>query len=772
MPRLRSPLSIISHAGCLLVLLFLTTTTSANRFQLTELDGNNGFTLNQTPGSSSETMDSTGIGDFDGDGIDDLLMGGSPGSAPGQFFIIYGSSSPIADIDLETIAAGDGSQGMVLQGDATQLVASFSGAAAGDFNGDGLADVMIGQSQSTVSDNPIFANFYGERNGAVYIVYGSSDRTRVSLTLADLSQMQGTTIMGSQTNAFAGGDVASAGDVNGDGVDDVIIGAISFFTPGWGFVVYGSVTPPATIALADILNGDNSLGFAATGSADMNNTGDQVAGVGDINNDGFDDVVIADNSANGGLGSASVIYGSDSLTQINLGALTGTNGFAINGSLPGDRIGFAVSSAGDFNGDGFDDILLGAPLITDSETDPNFSLSDNDGAAFVVYGGNNLSADFSIDAVRSGDGSLGFEITRDASTDGALLGRAVAPVGDFNGDGLPDILVNAPYARSPVEGSIPNFSEGETYIIYGDDGFASPSISVHDLVDGADGLVISSGMNSVRFGNVAAAAGDVNGDGLKDVLVTTRFNDQISVVFGWMNQGPEFQIDAERTIAANTASTVIDFTITDDITATENITVSATSSNAQLIPDSGITLAGTDSSRSLTLAPTPAMVGVATITLTAEDDTDLSTTQIFTLTVVDQTAPVITLLGDASPSLTVGTVFADAGVTASDDVDGDITANVTTTGTVDTATAGSYTLTYDVSDAAGNAAIAVTRTVQVNAAAVAPPAPAPSAGGGGGGSLGFLGLLVLVSVSLRRKLGFGPDNGVRVKLLYQAGHIN
>lgn len=116
----------------------------------------------------------------------------------------------------------------------------------------------------------------------------------------------------------------------------------------------------------------------------------------------------------------------------------------------------------------------------------------------------------------------------------------------------------------------------------------------------------------------------------------------------------------------------------------------------------------------------------------------------------DTTAPVITLLGNASVTITVGDTYTDAGATATDDVDGDITANIVVNNPVDTNSAGTYTITYNVTDAAGNTAAEVTRTVTVQAASPPPPAPAPSSGGGGAMSLPvLLGILLLLAASPR-----------------------
>lgn len=146
-------------------------------------------------------------------------------------------------------------------------------------------------------------------------------------------------------------------------------------------------------------------------------------------------------------------------------------------------------------------------------------------------------------------------------------------------------------------------------------------------------------------------------------------------------------------------------------------------------------------------------LGVYIVTYNVSDnagnDAD-EVTRMVTVVAPDTTAPVITLLGSASVTLTVGDAYADAGATATDDVDGDITAEIETNNPVDTATQGTYTVTYNVEDDAGNAATEVTRTVTVNAVVVVTP-PKKSSGGGSASGLGLLGLMFLVVMSSRRK---------------------
>jgi hypothetical protein len=165
----------------------------------------------------------------------------------------------------------------------------------------------------------------------------------------------------------------------------------------------------------------------------------------------------------------------------------------------------------------------------------------------------------------------------------------------------------------------------------------------------------------------------------------------------------------------DTATSALAVTLGDEETAVADLTLGASSSNTVLVPDANIVLGGSGASRTVTVTPASNQSGSATITLTVSDGTASSTdTFVLTVTVSDTVAPVITLTGLASVRHELGTAYTDAGATS----DGGET--VTTSGTVYSSTASTYTLTYNASDAAGNAAISVTRTITVEADTSAP----------------------------------------------------
>ncbi|OYU09775.1 MAG: hypothetical protein CFE38_21020, partial [Comamonadaceae bacterium PBBC1] len=246
---------------------------------------------------------------------------------------------------------------------------------------------------------------------------------------------------GGVASSRLGWSVSSAGDVNGDGYDDMIVGAIdSNSNAGAAYVVYGN----AAGAGVSLVNGTiaPSLGFKIAGASGTG-LGYSVSAAGDVNGDGFADVIVG--AANGNM--AYVVYGSANgptaaALDFSTTTLATSNGFSIKGvTTAAAFFGSSVSSAGDVNGDGLADLMVG---VTGNSTSTN--------ATFIIYGKTNAAnLDLSANTIASSDG---YKIT---GILGSYSGKA-SNAGDVNGDGLADQIIGA-YNQSS--------GAGAAYIIYG-----------------------------------------------------------------------------------------------------------------------------------------------------------------------------------------------------------------------------------------------------------------------------------------------------------------
>jgi hypothetical protein len=455
-------------------------------------------------------------GDVNGDGIDDLIIGAPGadpnGSASGETYVVFGSDGGFApSLDLSSLEKGDGSTGFVLNGIDQLDDSGFSVSSAGDINGDGFSDILIGAP---------YADPNGLASGETYVVFGTEEGFGNSLELSSLETGDGSTgfvIKGIDELDRSGYSVSSAGDINGDLIDDILIGAYGADPngdySGETYVVFGTEEGFGnSLELSSLETGDSSTGFVINGIGQLDFSGRSVSSAGDVNGDGFDDILIgapgSEFFSDDGSGKTYVVFGTDegfgnSLELSSLETGDGSTGFVINGIDADDLAGGSVSSAGDINGDGFGDILIGAPYA-----DPNGM--DRAGETYVVFGSDQ---DFgpSLD-LSDLNGSNGFVIKGIDERD--YSGRSVSSAGDINGDGFGDILIGAPYAD-------PNgYDNGETYVVFGSDQDFGPSLDLSDL-NGSNGFVIKGIDEEEYSGMSVSSAGDINGDGFGDILIGT-----------------------------------------------------------------------------------------------------------------------------------------------------------------------------------------------------------------------------------------------------------
>lgn len=367
-----------------------------------------------------------------------------------------------------------------------ELAGDSSGFAVGgdfDFNDDGRLDVLVGAP---------YNDGLNTNGGSAWGVFGPP------ASLVDLANTgsAATQFEGRDVSNYIGYSVSDAGDVNGDGIDDVIIGGVGHdpsgrTDAGAAWVVFGDATPSDKTTL-----GPSALnGFRIEGAATLDSAGYSVSGAGNVNGDEYDDVIvgapIADPLGRSAGGIAYVVFGKPGIATVDLAAL-GVGGYEIRGATSGDGAGWSVANAGDVNLDGRPDQLVGAP---------NFDVGTGTatGAAYVVEGKANTTP-IDLNAL----GPAGYRIEGEAAPDYA--GHSVDNAGDVNQDGRPDQLIGAPSANAGVEGA--------AYVVHGQ--ASSSTIPLSTL---SAGYELKGALPDERVGASVAGLGDISGDGVPDHVV-------------------------------------------------------------------------------------------------------------------------------------------------------------------------------------------------------------------------------------------------------------
>lgn len=376
---------------------------------------------------------------------------------------------------------------------------------AGDVNGDGFDDIIVGAPYNDVS---------GVDAGRIYVYFGATNFNNTP----DL-------IISGFAGYLLGTSVAPAGDMNGDGYDDILAGAPGYSSGnGRAYLYYGGA----------VMNNSADKTFFNVVASE--NFGSSIASAGDVNGDGFQDIIIGAMLNNAGTGSAYLYFGAANMNT--------TNDVIFNGEAAGNNFGRCVGTGGDMNGDGFNDILVGAP-----------GYNTNQGRAYVYYGGSSVNniADvvmtglftnnFSGLSTCAGDvnadgysdiimGQYGSTSARgavtvyfganspDASQDMLIVGEnsgdnfgyCVSSGADYNSDGFQDIIISAP-GHNDSTGRIYFYKGGEL-----PDNFPDNYINGENVKD--------------RFGSFLAFCGDPNSDGNPDILAGAPLNDQNGVSSG------------------------------------------------------------------------------------------------------------------------------------------------------------------------------------------------------------------------------------------------
>jgi Ca2+-binding RTX toxin-like protein len=513
------------------------------------LNGSNGFVINGINSRDYSGVSVSSAGDINGDGIDDLIIGASGASPNGQdragsSYVVFGTNGGFdASLDLSSL---NGSNGFVINGINSGDYSGRSVSSAGDINGDGIDDLIIGANRADPN---------GQSNaGSSYVVFGTNGGFNASLDLSSLNGSNGFVINGINSRDYSGTSVSSAGDINGDGIDDLIIGA-RYADPngqeraGSSYVVFG--TNGGFDASLDLSSLNGSNGFVINGNA-FDSLGTSVSSAGDINGDGIDDLIIgafrASPNGQSAAGSSYVVFGRSSGfgAGFDVSSLDGSEGFVINGINRYDYSGSSVSSAGDINGDGFDDLIIGA-----SGADPNGQ--ERAGSSYVVFGFasptptnkppvavNDTATTEEETAVNISVLANDSNFLRVTAIDGrtVVVGTAITlssgALVTLNADGTLTYDPNAQFEALAVgesgtdsftytinfDGSLTNTAT-VNLTINGVNDAPNVLISVFNLssLNGSNGFVIN-GINAFdRSGTSVSSAGDINGDGIDDLII-------------------------------------------------------------------------------------------------------------------------------------------------------------------------------------------------------------------------------------------------------------
>ena len=395
-------------------------------------------------------------GDVNADGYMDVAVGVPGANAwSGGSYVFLGSANGISDCDLSAGCTPHATISPEAAGDCLGV----SVPAAGDVNGDGYDDIIVGAYCAQGS------------KGRAYVLRGSGS----GIGNCDLAagRTPDATITG-DTNDGLGESARGAGDVNGDGYDDVIVGAPDgSSSKGHAYVFLGSGNGIGDCDLSAACTADTKLvGKNLPSNSELGNS---VSSAGDVNGDGYDEVIVGAPYAENSEGEAYVLLGSaNGISDCDLSAGC-TPDTTIRGAAASDELGFSVSMAGDVNGDGYDDVFVGADGV-----------STDKGRAYVLLG--------------SGSGISNCDLsscTPDTTIIGALggdyLGEYVSGAGDVNGDGYDDVIVGAPSAA---------LAKGQAYVLQG----SANGISDCNLVTGTPDTTLTGANANDDFGIVREEA--------------------------------------------------------------------------------------------------------------------------------------------------------------------------------------------------------------------------------------------------------------------------
>jgi Ca2+-binding RTX toxin-like protein len=511
---------------------------------LAALDGSDGFRVNGGLAGDKSGYSVEGIGDFNGDGFDDIAVGAErANSSSGVINVIFGAASGFAGTS--SVNDLDGADGFRLEGFSSN---AFRRATGGDINGDGKADLLTGSGA--------FSFTFGN-DGVTTVLLGTDAALAADISVTDLDGADGFRFIGGEFRERVGVDSVGIGDFMAGGYGATVDGDS---TAGITHIVFGQTS---ALGRDNFFAGlDGSDGMDLKGFREFQFSGRQASEAGDMNGDGLADVAIAgfgDGSQSDG--EVFVVFGrNDGLASLSLDTLDGADGFSFSGIGDQSYTGRSLGAAGDINGDGFDDFVIGSYGDDTAAT--------NAGRAVVIFGAaSGLPASLTAADLDGSDGFLidGLEV-RDN------LGSSVDTAGDFNGDGIDDLLVFARFAKfgNPVD-------VGEAYVIYGTTGGFSAAFDLANL-DASEGAHLRPAPVAYDFIlaiDTANGIGDVNGDGFDDIGLGAPYSDPNGltnsgssyIVFGGDHAGLVTQqgTSASETVMGNGQANVMILGQGDDI---------------------------------------------------------------------------------------------------------------------------------------------------------------------------------------------------------------